>query len=1348
MEPQSDKHNDTIKVAIRIRPLVKKEIINQDSNVVKYPFPGEPQLRMGEKEFRFDYVFSEDSKQTEVYTQAVKPLVSSFLKGYNTTIFAYGQTGSGKTYSMGTHGSDDRRLQEEWGIIPTSIQDICKQLDAMEHHTSLTASFVEIYREEVRDLLGTSHVSEKIKIVEEENGGVGLRGCEMAEVQCYEDLIELLDKGASRRQTGETSMNNQSSRSHAIFTIYLQQVRENIEPGQHEEGKEQPEGEIVTSKFHFVDLAGSERAKMTETKGERFKEGIAINSGLLALGNVIACLSQTVKARHVPFRDSKVTRLLQDSLGGNSLTIMIACLSPAGSNIGQSINTLNYANRAKMIKNKPVVNVDARSKEIVALRDKIKTLEAKLRGDEGGQVDDAAYSARSSSNATKLMAENAKLREQLETAEQSLQVSQEKLKELRKDISEKQDMVYENLAKSRELEMKFKKAITKLQSLDNSITAEEFQLSTLEMDRARKAVDMERENQEMKRRVQELKRILAKDQFALTHLQSLTRMAERFNEGEVDAFDEELRSTTEGDCFSPTPMDADEFKDEGKAEEELSAVPTTVDDETGEDGSNEDISEVCEGTEHKLLENLEADANKTEQSFVEAKQNMEKREKEHKINSEVIGRDITRTNRQIVRLQEIMRAFSQKHQIKVQRSQQNEMKMKQLELDLQTAEDSRRKLELEKLSRGNLGTNQDHSLKMKLEQSNTRIRKLKETLRASKLELKAEKKALAKQLKHTRHLNNLRDEMGALKRKKVNLQKQLKADNKCFALWKSKHQQLVNQLNKKVRQKSLMVRQTKTKIGNIKRILKEKTEKNASLTRQLREVRKENLRRTKKSTPHLKRRIQMLAQKLKDRDKVVRKMLVLKSENKSLKSEISSTKKESCRVQLILKGWLAVPEEDRDNAQIQRLEQDQLRVNDQLSEIDAQFVQNECALMDCDKNLSMLTRPNSYRKILKTLDFLQKEMQSPRLLSKKMSEVTKCTLHDISDIGVALPGDGARVAVILSNMLLAASREMDASEKKRGETEAEILDIMSENQRLSRDRKNWEERYRAEIFKKGALEAVEHYEEEDIVSAKQIEVNCIYAHDQRSSKESLSISPNSEAILSFPDNNMEILQCSSLKATSNLVSTPEAKTVPKVEIDNSMDPKQVSEFNMDIDIESSMDIWGSKRTQVRRSPVHGKLESPLHKEGKTLEFISTSTHSISQINLDPRQTDKVRRVSFPGSIQVEAPTKNCFDRLASPSGWTGTHKVTACQLPINQARVRVKKKLEAHAKKRKAEKAVNGLKRQLNRNRRDYNEMSSPPKKTLRMAVDDRKRLSTDSDGPWSRLHSTKIGHAKHPANC
>merc|ERR1719285_1321061 len=180
-------------------------------------------------------------------------------------------------------------------------------------------------------------------------------------------------------------------------------------------------------------------------------------------------------------------------------------------------------------------------------------------------------------------------------------------------------------------------------------------------------------------------------------------------------------------------------------------------------------------------------------------------------------------------------------------------------MDLKLAEESRGKLE-QKMS--GTGSSPNNSLKLKLEQANARIKKLKDALKRAKKDIKAEKKALEKELKNTRHLNRLREEMAMLKSKKVNLQKQRKADNKSHAIWRTQHQQLVKQLNKKVRQKSISVRQTKLKTENIKKTLKEKTEKNASLTRQLRQVRKEKLRRTTKSAPHLTRRIQVLTRKL------------------------------------------------------------------------------------------------------------------------------------------------------------------------------------------------------------------------------------------------------------------------------------------------------------------------------------------------------------------------------------------------------------------------------------------------------------------------------------------------------
>ena len=187
------------------------------------------------------------------------------------------------------------------------------------------------------------------------------------------ETIRHLQRGSSQRVVGGTAMNDQSSRSHAIFTITLEQ-RENC-------GQAGEESATIKSKFHLVDLAGSERQSKTKAKGLRLKEGININLGLLALGNVISVLGEdnpSNKTRHVPYRESKLTRLLQDSLGGNSHTVMLACVSPADSNIEESLNTLRYADRARKIKNKPVVNIDPLAAELGRLRYENQELKAKL----------------------------------------------------------------------------------------------------------------------------------------------------------------------------------------------------------------------------------------------------------------------------------------------------------------------------------------------------------------------------------------------------------------------------------------------------------------------------------------------------------------------------------------------------------------------------------------------------------------------------------------------------------------------------------------------------------------------------------------------------------------------------------------------------------------------------------------------------------------------------------------------------------------------------------------------------------------------------------------------------------
>lgn len=243
---------------------------------------------------------------------------------------------------MGTAAS---RLQDE-GIVPRAVSKLFGLLhgDNSIGQSSIKVSFIEIYNEEVIDLLSPYPPSERpqITIREDPKGHIYWTGVREMAVDSACDVLDFLQQGSRNRATGATDMNDKSSRSHAILTLTLQRR------STHGDNK----GMMVTSKFHFVDLAGSERLKRTAAQGDRRKEGININAGLLALGNVISVLGSDKQQQHVPYRDSKLTRLLQDSLGGNAATLMIACVSPAEYNLSETANTLQYASRARHIKNK------------------------------------------------------------------------------------------------------------------------------------------------------------------------------------------------------------------------------------------------------------------------------------------------------------------------------------------------------------------------------------------------------------------------------------------------------------------------------------------------------------------------------------------------------------------------------------------------------------------------------------------------------------------------------------------------------------------------------------------------------------------------------------------------------------------------------------------------------------------------------------------------------------------------------------------------------------------------------------------------------------------------------------
>ncbi|XP_057975126.1 kinesin-like protein KIN-4C [Malania oleifera] len=428
--PHEKDSSQCVRVAVNIRPLITPELLIGCTDCITV-VPGEPQVQIGSHAFTFDYVYGSGGlPYSAIFIDCVAPLVDALFHGYNATVLAYGQTGSGKTYTMGTNytGNDS-----EGGIIPKVLETIFSRVEAMKDSSEflIRVSFIEIFKEEVFDLLDPNSstlcknegVSQAklaaparvpIQIRETVNGGITLAGVTEAEVRTKEEMASYLSRGSLSRATGSTNMNSQSSRSHAIFTISMEQKR----TVQCQAGvtNDDTGDDILSAKLHLVDLAGSERAKRTGADGMRLKEGIHINKGLLALGNVISALGDEKKRKeggHVPYRDSKLTRLLQDSLGGNSKTVMIACVSPADSNAEETLNTLKYANRARNIQNKAVINRDPMAAQMQRMRSQIEQLQAELlyfRGDANAPLEELQILKRKISL---LEASNAELQREL-----------------------------------------------------------------------------------------------------------------------------------------------------------------------------------------------------------------------------------------------------------------------------------------------------------------------------------------------------------------------------------------------------------------------------------------------------------------------------------------------------------------------------------------------------------------------------------------------------------------------------------------------------------------------------------------------------------------------------------------------------------------------------------------------------------------------------------------------------------------------------------------------------------------------------------------------------------------------
>uniref|UniRef100_A0A452HW51 Kinesin motor domain-containing protein n=1 Tax=Gopherus agassizii TaxID=38772 RepID=A0A452HW51_9SAUR len=398
-----------VRVVLRCRPLVPKEISEGCQMCLSF-VPEEQQVIVGnDKSFTYDFVFDPSAEQEEVFNTSVAPLIRGIFKGYNATVLAYGQTGSGKTYSMGGTYTADQEHEPTVGVIPRVIKLLFQEKEQrLEWEFTLKVSYLEIYNEDILDLLSPSRERSQISIREDPKEGIKIVGLTERGVACARDTILCLEQGNNSRTVASTAMNSQSSRSHAIFTISIEQR------------KKSDKNNSFRCKLHLVDLAGSERQKKTKAEGDRLKEGININRGLLCLGNVISALGdENKKGGFVPYRDSKLTRLLQDSLGGNSHTLMIACVSPADSNLEETLNTLRYADRARKIKNKPIINIDPQAAELNHLKQQVQQLQVLLLQAHGGTLP-VSINMKPSENLQSLMEKNQSLMEENEKLSRGL----------------------------------------------------------------------------------------------------------------------------------------------------------------------------------------------------------------------------------------------------------------------------------------------------------------------------------------------------------------------------------------------------------------------------------------------------------------------------------------------------------------------------------------------------------------------------------------------------------------------------------------------------------------------------------------------------------------------------------------------------------------------------------------------------------------------------------------------------------------------------------------------------------------------------------------------------------------
>ena len=535
---------DNLRVSIRVRPPLNREtqegipfrsiaIVSEDHKSISLAeYVGaelselERQRQWSEEpslfhlhRFTFDAIFDMDSLQEDVYTISAKQAVQSVLEGYNSTIFCYGQTGTGKTYTM--EGFTYESKNPNRGIIQRTIQDIFNFIETTSDENTkfiIRASFLQIYNENISDLLKSD--KKNLQIREDKKKGIYVDLLSEWAVRSPLDLYALLRRGGGARTTSATYMNDVSSRSHAVFQITVEQMTTDK---QFKDNKAQ----IKVGKLNLVDLAGSERIRITGTRGQQLEESKKINKSLSCLGNVINALTDKKGKNYIPYRDSKLTRLLQDSLGGNCKTTMIATISPSEDAFSESLSTLYFAQRAKKIKNRPIINEDVNNRALIRkYENELKNLRSELELKNQMLKNNGLVMQLQEEKEQALMDKNNALQE-LEIASRKYIIEREEKLKLEKKIQMMSEQMITGGHKKIEETPQFQNALkNQIKLYENKIIEIEKQRAQLEEDKL--------ENQEYKEILIQQKNIMNELSFKLNerdekiaHLQNLVENSEK-----------------------------------------------------------------------------------------------------------------------------------------------------------------------------------------------------------------------------------------------------------------------------------------------------------------------------------------------------------------------------------------------------------------------------------------------------------------------------------------------------------------------------------------------------------------------------------------------------------------------------------------------------------------------------------------------------------------------------------------------------------------------------------------------------------------------------------------------------